>query len=155
MNLWEWIFGPPTLRIDHQIFGQIFSSDRGRLWQVSAVQSIGCRGLPRLLIHGDQRGPFPECVETFKRIAIDWARIGPIIANEIQQLNHNYVDSTHGVPIEKPELVWDSTELLSIGVQAVGCFDLTYRFDWQTANDAHEITMVFKEWEFQGYHIDG
>ncbi|MBI1347713.1 hypothetical protein GC163_15670 [bacterium] len=155
MNLWEWIFGPPILRIDHQILGDIYSDDRGRVWHADEVQTIGCRGRPSLLIYGDKHGPFPVCVETYQQIYSGWSRIEPTISQEILQLNHNYVGENASEAIQSPELVWSSTELLGIGVEADGCFDLTYRFDWQKKSDGHEITMVFKEWEFQSYYIDG
>lgn len=154
MGFWELLFGSTATVLDHPVLGPMSWKSRSG-WRVEEVAPIGCRGKPSLSFAGDDNGPSPDCVSTYQRLREDWNSIGTNVAEDIFELNQNYFSDQPSLAMQSANEVWDNAELLAIAIYAEGQFSLTYRFDWQDANDGHEITMYFENWIPAGSSVDG
>jgi hypothetical protein len=162
MGFWGRLFGNTdkgvdrvTVKaIDHPTLGRM-SRESGSRWGVDEVAPIWCRGKPSLWLAGDDSGPTLECVQMYQRLREDWNSIATEVAKEIFEMNLNYFSEDPSRCMQSANEVWDSSELLDIGVDAEGSFSLTYRFDWQAPNDGHVTTMYFENWVPAGFSVDG
>lgn len=125
------------------------------MWEAAEVEPIGCRGKPSLSIRGDENGPSTECLATYLRLRDHWDEFEPTVARDIYELNQNYFSDKPNLAMRSSDEALKSSELLGIGIDGNGKFELTYQFDWQDPRDGHITTILFENWLPAGISIDG
>ncbi len=159
MGLLDWLFGAKRSRrqvaaVDHPVFGSVFM-DTDSSWFAETVDPLGCKGRPSVSIDGNESGPAEGSVATYHRLRSEWDSIGPLVAEVLLELNHNYFSEEPAMMLNAAEDVWPTAKLLSMSVAPDGRFDLTYVFDWQDSQDDHQVTVYFENWACKGSSIDG
>jgi len=148
----EWPPNPDDMQ--HPELGLIYM-DTVESWFSDKIECIGCAGTTGASFCGDEHGPFPATMETYRRLKTDWSTLAPAIAQTLLELNHNYFSDEPERALKSADEIWSTAKMESFSVGPDGTFSLTYTFDWQRDGDLHIITVECEDFLPVGTSIDG